>query len=865
MLSSARRAALCGQALPAAYTGIDFIRVADPATQVVLQVFFIVDPASTETSGAPLGTPGTALDLSTTPVNIHGALPDHVSQPVVIESADWVTDLATGRTVLEIRVEQPGDFSEYALTVEHDAVDWVFRTARFSFKQACPTRFDCQQETECAPERGPRVNVDYTARDFDSLRSAVLDFAAQHYPHWGERVPADGGVMLIEVLCALADEFSYMQDRMAREAHFATATQRRSLHHMARLVDYDVDQGSSATTFLTLTLADGGGLNVAPVVRAGEPLVFWALTESTDVVPFEVLVPEQIHDSYGDDHFWLHPQWNEMLAYTPDAANPCIPEGSTSLYIAPMADGRSPLAETLDPESPRSEQENWIGRTLILRMDPEDPSRPHRVWVVTVTEVDVFRDPLVEAEAGGLFEVTKITWSTDQALPFELSLPDAKIHGNNVTAVAGRTIVKHVRTGDAVPATAQQLQQAVIREGARYESAVEETVSPRGFSHRVGLEETAYGGLAFSEAGIPYVTVEQVDDLSPTATVLAEWSYTESLLEADEEDEVFTLESGLWTEIRRFQRGGETVRHADYASNRGFTVVFGDGVFGARPAEDLVLRLTYRLNPGSLGDVPSRVITALSEPGSGQPPLGGSFPQIEACTNWLPAHGGRDPETPDHIRRFAPHVYRARPLRAVIDEDYQSILGGLSFAQSIGVKQRWTGSWLTRFVTADPLDSNHLSDERREILLNAAHSIRQVGRHIAAVDPVYRPIDLAITICVRSDAYFGQVKAAVLDALVKRGSGASKGLFHPDHFSFGTPLSRSSIEAVVQQVPGVLGVERICVRPHPGLNWREFTESSIEVGVREIVQVRNDPRFPDQGTISIYDHQQALQLTECSA
>lgn len=868
MLPSARRAALCGQALPAAYTGIDFIRVADPETQVVLQVFFVVDPSLTETapgSGVALGVPGSALDLTTTELGIRGAAADHSSRPVVVEQAEWVTDIPTGRTMLEIRVEEPGDFSEYALTIEHPALDWVFRTVRFSFKQGCAARGDCESRAACAAEQAPRVNVDYAARDFDSLRSAVLDFAAQHYPQWGERVTADGGVMLIEVLCALADEFSYMQDRLAREAHFATATQRRSLNHMARLVDYDVDQGSSATALLTLTLVDGESLNVAPSVRAGQRMVFWALTEGTGVVPFEVVVPEQIHDSYGDDHFWLHSQWNEMAAYTPDVASPCLSVGATSLHLAPMADGRSPLAESLDPASPRSEVDNWIGRQLVLRMDPADPSRPHRVWVVTVTEVQVFRDPLVEAQTGGLFEVTKIGWGADRALPFELSLPDTRVHGNNLTAVAGRTVVKYVRTGDDVPAAARGLQPAIIREAARYENAIEETASPRGFSRRAGLEETAYGGLAFAADGAPYVTVETVDGVSSTATVLAKWSYIESLLEADEEDEVFTLESGLWTEIRRFERAGQTLRHADYASNRGFTVVFGDGVFGARPADNGVLRVTYRLNPGALGNVPSRVVTELAEPGSDAPALGGDFPAVEACTNWLPAHGGRDPESPEHIRRFAPHVYRSRPLRAVVDEDYHSILGRLSFVQAVGVKQRWTGSWLTRFLTADPLDSDQLSDERREMLLGAAHSVRQVGRHITAVEPRYRPIDLAITICVEPAAYFGQVKAAVLEALMSGGAGSSKGLFHPDHFSFGSALSRSSVEAVVQRVPGVLGVERICVRAHPGAKWREFTESAIAVGAREIIQLRNDARFPDQGMITIHEHQPASPLTECSA
>ena len=68
--------------------------------------------------------------------------------------------------------------------------------------------------------------MDYLARDFTSLRSALLDFAAQRYPNWAEVIEADGGVMLAEVMAALGDEFSYIQDRFAREAYLETATQR---------------------------------------------------------------------------------------------------------------------------------------------------------------------------------------------------------------------------------------------------------------------------------------------------------------------------------------------------------------------------------------------------------------------------------------------------------------------------------------------------------------------------------------------------------------------------------------------------------------------------------------------------------------
>src|SRR2546426_4875660 len=81
------------------------------------------------------------------------------------------------------------------------------------------------------------------------------------------------------VFSALGDEFSYIQDRFAREAYLATATEGRSRRGLARLVDYRPDPGRSATTLLSVTVAAGGALS-APRTRglAGRrrtpPLVF---------------------------------------------------------------------------------------------------------------------------------------------------------------------------------------------------------------------------------------------------------------------------------------------------------------------------------------------------------------------------------------------------------------------------------------------------------------------------------------------------------------------------------------------------------------------------------------------------------------
>ena len=48
------------------------------------------------------------------------------------------------RTVLEVKTEEPGDFSIYRLHINDARVDRFFNNVEFSFKQACPSELDCK-------------------------------------------------------------------------------------------------------------------------------------------------------------------------------------------------------------------------------------------------------------------------------------------------------------------------------------------------------------------------------------------------------------------------------------------------------------------------------------------------------------------------------------------------------------------------------------------------------------------------------------------------------------------------------------------------------------------------------------------------
>ena len=76
-------------------------------------------------------------------------------------------------------------------------------------------------------------------------------------------------------------------------------------------------------------------------------------------------------------------------------------------------------------------------------------------------------------------------------------------------------------------------------------------------------------------------------------------------------------------------------------------------------------------------------------------------PRIDRCTNPLPAVGGTDPETMDQIRRRAPQAFMTQE-RAVTMADYERVTEMNTQVQNAVATLRWTGSWYTVFITAEP-------------------------------------------------------------------------------------------------------------------------------------------------------------------
>jgi Baseplate J-like protein len=842
MSGTDRLATLCEQN---AVTGIDFIQIVDPETQMLLRVFFLIDPDDVVPAWVvipPLPAPQEA-PFDRTAVRILNVTGGASVAEVKVTAARFVrgTFASQERVVLEIGTAQPGDFSIYTLHIDSNWLDPFFNDVEFSFKQGCPSRFDCREkESPCPDEALVDFPVDYLARDFTSIRLALLDFAAQRYPGWRERLEADAGVMLSELMAALGDEFAYVQDRYARESHFESATQRRSLRWHTLLVDYPIHEGLSATTLLSIQAIAGGHF-----VNAGTRV--WGSTDDGSAIPFEI--GEGLRDVR---RFWVHEAWNAIPAYLPDGSQPCLSIGSTQIFLSGHfpESAQQPLPADVHA---KDDGGDWAGRLLVLRSLPDDPSVPERNHLVHVTEVEQLEDALV-LTSGVPTPYTRIAWDASEALPFELFLPSTTALANIVPATAGETFTEFFRIGRNV-ASSEDIAVAVEREGI-----CNELTEVRAVTYLHSLTATEARGLGWRgelRKAAPEIELLEADPVTRLPfTPEREWIFFPSLLDAASQDRAFTLENGAWKTVFEVERFGRFVRHVDYASQAGFTLRFGDGEFGMLPPDQAVFRARYRTGAGTIGNLPKDTVTLIADPNPTIPPAPTLAGIANRVTNPFAITTGVDPERADSAKQLAPEAFRAETLRAVRDEDYRAHAERVTGVQQAGAKARWTGSWLSEFVTVDPAGGFSLSAKLRAEVQRVLDGVRQVGREVFVRDPRYLNLDLEIEICVQPSAYSGQVQERVVEALTIRRPGLSEPnpFFHPDNFTFGTPLYRADLEAAVQAVPGVLAVEEIRLRVRGVTDWTVFEENLFAVSDDQILRLQNDPRFPDHGSLRIRAH-----------
>ena len=747
---------------------------------------------------------------------------------------------------LEIEVDQPGDFSEYQLSLgwalEPDgawvqtisALDPRFSCCLFSFKAGCPSDFDCFQEPVCPPPERDVPLLDYLAKDYASFRQMLLDLIAQRNPDWIEQNPADLGIALVELLAYAGDHLSYFQDAVSNEAFLETVRQRVSAKRHARLIDYAMHDGRNAWTYVAVNVSSNGTIPMGTKIlsRIGRPLLRetglpGVVIQETDLAPdaFDsdpALKKSRVFETAFS--LQVHPQNNTIYFHAFGNLECCLPGGAISAYVFALdpADPNRVIRPVLNP-----------GDFLIFEevLCPEtgsaaDANPEHRQAVQLVrvkeeedtvySEVRVNGRLQVRGVADPAMPLLKITWENDEALSFPLCISaktDAGdliqyvsvIRGNIVLVDHGRTIVEtHTRT-EPVPA--------------------DTPFRLRLNSGPVTLQcqpDTMIYNLDPINGASP--VTERTSLVCDPATARAAAVLMVRFPTGDQ----------LWTRVPDLLDSPPFARHfvADIDNNGYADLRFGDGQYGREAAGATEFVATYRIGSGRSGNVGADSLAHAV-----QPAVAPLWPVITKIRNPMAATDGSDMETIQEVQQKAPKAFRAEQFRAVTEKDYKAAALKMPDVAGAVAAFRWTGSWYTVVLAVDPLHPEDLITETggrtrlepafRDRVKAHINRYRLAGYDLEVRSGEYVPVEIDMLICVASDHFRGDVLEAVSQALSNQvNADGTKGFFHPDFFTFDQPVYLSRLYAAVEAVAGVrLGGCDPFSCLWPGRQWRASSRS----------------------------------------
>jgi predicted phage baseplate assembly protein len=274
------------------------------------------------------------------------------------------------------------------------------------------------------------------------------------------------------------------------------------------------------------------------------------------------------------------------------------------------------------------------------------------------------------------------------------------------------------------------------------------------------------------------------------------------------------------------------------------TLRFGNGINGRLVPAGALVHAAYQIGGGRQGNLGADQLTWP------QPLTGALSGAVTAAWNPFDVTDGRDPESPEKVRRNAPEAYRARQLRAVTLADFVARAQEVPGVSRAVASYAWTGSWRTVRVVVDPVGTTTLADPLRADVAAHLEAVRLIGEDLELRPPRYVPLDLRVTVCADPD-YWREDLRFLLEQEFSAGWTADgrPGFFNVDLWTFGQALHRSAIEGRIQQVPGIRQVMAILMKrfnaPTLGVPGTEV----LEMGFDEVVLLSNDPDHLERGLI----------------
>lgn len=363
--------------------------------------------------------------------------------------------------------------------------------------------------------------------------------------------------------------------------------------------------------------------------------------------------------------------------------------------------------------------------------------------------------------------------------------------------------------GVAIPVLVEQFNNVTLANVAATFADQSELITVRSFSQQPNPSLSAYALMHYDAAqALPAITLTTTFDATTTT-----WTPQPNLLQVGPSDPNFVVE----------------VEFDGTASLR-----FGDNTNGLFPPSGAPVDATYRIGNGTAGNIGAESLVFLAAADA----------RLMRCTNPLPATGGVDPETTDQIRRRAPVAFLTQE-RAITMPDYVAIAERNTQVDEAVASLRWTGSWYTVFLAAEPQGGGNLPPALRKTLTRFVNRYRLAGQDLQLGSPQHVPLQIELTVCVDPNYFRANVQKALLQVL------GQQGLFSPTTFRFGQTVYLSPIYAAARKVAGVTSVTATIFQPQGANDTSFLANGEIPIGPLQIASMDNDPSYPNHGQLTL--------------
>jgi Baseplate J-like protein len=237
---------------------------------------------------------------------------------------------------------------------------------------------DCGCCAGLAPDTPGRVQnrpglsaIAYRSGTWSEFKASLLaSLSAQRHARLARlttRSDDDFTIALLDAFASVADVLTFYQERNANEGYLRTATERRSILELARLIGYELGPGVAAETLLAFTVDDAPGAPGRVAIDVGVKV---------QSVPGQDEKPQTFETVEAID---ARVEWNAMKPRQLQAQ--ILPANATELYLAGVATNLRPGDGLLlvSPQRAAGDENAPWDFVRLTRVQTDDKSQTTRV------------------------------------------------------------------------------------------------------------------------------------------------------------------------------------------------------------------------------------------------------------------------------------------------------------------------------------------------------------------------------------------------------------------------------------------------------------------------------------------------------